>query len=161
MKLYSSTKRNHSLLSTSHKSMEPLPNKYEKGGKDYTRSTGNTKHVRCEDPQSNQHTQTCHALPSPPSTPPPSFPSLTSSHSSSEASSSVTLTSSFGPPSCLRDDTIGKTMVLSLSQKGTKESLEEQDSRGGGLTCPDETSEWRSLNKAGIGDCLKSPRMGH
>ena len=51
------------------------------------------------------------------------------------------------------DDTIGETMVLSLSQKETKESLEEQDLRGGGLTCPDETSEWRSRNKAGIGDC--------
>ena len=55
----------------------------------------------------------------------------------------------------------GETMVLSSSQKETKESLEEQDSRGGGLTCPDETSEWRSLNKAGIGDCQKSPKMGH
>ena len=52
-------------------------------------------------------------------------------------------------------------MALSSSQKEKKESLEEQDSRGGGLTCPDETSEWRSLNKAGIGDCLKSPKMGH
>ena len=56
---------------------------------------------------------------------------------------------------------IGETMALSSSQKETKESLEEQDLRGGGLTCPDETSEWRSLNKAGIGDCLKSPKMGH
>ena len=52
-------------------------------------------------------------------------------------------------------------MELSSSQKETKESLEEQDSRGGGLTCPDETSEWRSLNRAGIGDCQKSPKMGH
>ena len=59
------------------------------------------------------------------------------------------------------DGNIGETMVLSSSQKEMKESLEEQDSRGGGLTCPDETSEWRSLNKVGIGDCQKSPRMGH
>ena len=51
--------------------------------------------------------------------------------------------------------------MLSLSQKETKESLEDWDSRGGGLTCPDETSEWRSLNKVGIGDCQKSPKMGH
>ena len=52
-------------------------------------------------------------------------------------------------------------MALSSSQKETKESLEEQDLRGGGLTCPDETSEWRSLNKVGMGDRLKSPKMGH
>ena len=58
-------------------------------------------------------------------------------------------------------DNIGETMALSSSQKETKESPEEQDSRGGGLTCPDETSEWRSLNRAGIGHCLKSPKMGH
>ena len=56
---------------------------------------------------------------------------------------------------------VGETMALSSSQKETKESLEEQGSRGGGLTCPDKTSEWRSLNKAGIGDCLKSPKIGH
>ena len=58
-------------------------------------------------------------------------------------------------------DNVGETIALSSFQKETKESLEEQDSRGGGPTCPDETSEWRSLNKAGIGDCLKSPKMGH
>ena len=61
----------------------------------------------------------------------------------------------------MTDGNVGETMALSSFQKETKESLEEQDSRGGGLTCPDETSEWRSLNKAGIGDCLKSPKMGH
>ena len=48
------------------------------------------------------------------------------------------------------DGTFASTMVLSSSQKETKESLEEQDSREGGLTCPDKTSEWRSLNKGGL-----------
>ena len=56
---------------------------------------------------------------------------------------------------------VGETMVLSWSQKETKDSLVDRDSRGGGLPCPDETSEWRSLNRAGIGDCRKSPKMGH
>ena len=51
-------------------------------------------------------------------------------------------------------------MELSFSQKEMKEPSEEQDSRGGGLPCPDETSVWRSLNKAGMGDALKSPKMG-
>ena len=59
------------------------------------------------------------------------------------------------------DNTIGETMVLRSSQKEAKESLEDWDSRGGGLPCPDETSEWRSLNRVGIGDCRKSPKMGH
>ena len=77
------------------------------------------------------------------------------------ASSSEPLASSGEPPSCSMGSNVGETMALSLSQKETKESLEEQDSRGGGLACPDETSEWRSLNRAGIGDCLKSPKMGH
>ena len=47
-----------------------------------------------------------------------------------------------------------KKIVLKITMSMT-------DLRGGGLPCPDETSEWRSLNKAGIGDCLKSPKMGH
>ena len=59
------------------------------------------------------------------------------------------------------DGNVGETMVLSCSQKETKDSGVDLDSRGGGEPCPDETSEWRSLNKAGIGDCLKSPKMGH
>ena len=92
---------------------------------------------------------------------PPSCPSLTSSHSSSEASSSESSTSSDEPPSYLTGSNVGETMALSLPQKETKESLEEQDLRGGGPPCPDETSEWRSLNRAGTGDCLKSPKMGH
>ena len=82
-----------------------------------------------------------HASPIPLSPLPPSYPSLTSSHSSSEASSSEPLASSGEPPSCWKDGTVGETMALSSSQKETKESLEEQDSRAGGLTCPDETSE--------------------
>ena len=161
MRLYSSTTKNHNLLGISHKSREYPPNKYGKDERDYIRSMGNTKRVHCGDPQSSQHNQTRHALPSPPSPPPPGPPLLTSSHSSSEASSSESSTSFDRPPSCSTDDIFGETVELSSSQKETKESLKEQDSRGGALTCPDETSEWRSLNKAGIGDCLKSPKMGH
>ena len=161
MKLYSSTKKNHNWPNTCRTSKEPLPDICEKDGTDCTCSTGNKKHAHCEDLHNSPHTQTCHGTPSPPLTLPPSFPSPTSSHSSSEVSSSESLTSSDGPPSCWTDDNIGEMMALSLSQKETKESLEEQDSRGGGLPCPDETSEWRSLNKVGIGDCRKSPRMGH
>ena len=41
-------------------------------------------------------------------------------------------------------------MVLRSFQKEMKESLDEQDSRGGGLTCPDETSEWRSQKEAAV-----------
>ena len=161
MKLYSSTKKNHSPPSTDRKNKEPLPDKYGKGGKDYTHSTGNKKHAHCEDLHNSPNTRTRHGTPSPPLILLPSSPSLTSSHSSSEVSSSAPSTSCDELPSCLTGDTVGKTMALSLSQKETKESLEDWDLRGGGLTCPDETSEWRSLNKAGIGDCLKSPKMGH
>ena len=157
MSIYSS-KRSHSPLSTGHKSKEPLLDKCKKGEKGCTRSTDNKKHVHCEDLHNSLGTQTRHEILSPPSTPPPSPPSPTSSHSSSEASSSEPSTSFDKPPSCLMGGNVGETMAWSSSQK---ESLEEQDSRGGGLTCPDETSEWRSLNKAGIGDCLKSPKMGH
>ena len=66
------------------------------------------------------------------------------------------------PCSCdLRDGTFVSLMELSSSQKETKETFEEQDSRGGGLPCPDETSVWRFLKEPGIGDCRKSPKMGH
>ena len=71
------------------------------------------------------------------------------------------LASSDGPPSCSTDGSVGETMELSCSQKETKDSEVDRDSRGGGLPCPDETSEWRSLKRAGIGDCRKSPKMGH
>ena len=169
MKIYSSIKKSHSQLGTGHKNREPLLDKYGKGGKDCTRSTGNKRHVHCEDLHNNSGTQKHHGTPSPPSILPPSSPSPTSSHSSSEAfasepstsSDELPSTSSDELPSCSTDGNVGETMALSLSQKETKESLEEQDSRGGGLTCPDETSEWRSQNRAGIGDCLKSPKMGH
>ena len=161
MKLYSPTKKNRNPLNTGHMSKEPLPDKYGKDGTGCTRSTGNKKHACCEDLHNNPDTRIHHEIPSPPLTLPPSFPSPTSSHSSSEASASEPLASSDRPPSCLTGDNVGETMVLSSSQKETKESLEDWDLRGGGLPCPDETSEWRSLNRAGIGDCLKSPRMGH
>ena len=147
--------------STSRRNKEPQSDKYEKDGKGCTRSTDNKKHVRCEDLHNSLDIQTRHEILSPPSLPLPTSPSLTSSHSSSEASASEPSTSSDAPPSCLTGDNVGETMALSSSQKETKDSLVDWDSRGGGLPCPDETSEWRSLNKAGIGDCRKSPKMGH
>ena len=161
MKIYSPIKKNCSPLSTGHMNKGPLPNKCETGERDCTHSTDNKKHVRCEGLCNSPHNQIRHALLSPPSPLPPSSPSPTSSHSSSEASASEPLTSCNEPPSCSTGSNVGETMPLSSSQKETKESLEEQDSRGGGLTCPDKTSEWRSQNRAGIGDCLKSSKMGH
>ena len=150
-----------SQLSTDRKNREPQSGKCGKDEKDCTRSTGNKKHARCEDLHNSLSIQTRHEILSPPSLPPPTSPSPTSSHASSEASSSEPSTSSDGLPSCLMGGSVGETMELSSSQKETKESEVDRDSRGGGLPCPDETSEWRSLNKAGIGDCRKSPRMGH
>ena len=161
IKVYSSNTKNHSRPSSYRKNRAHPPNKCEKDGTDYTRSTGNKKHARCEDLYNSPHNQTHHALPVPLSPLPPSSPSLMSCHSSSEASSSEPSTSCNKPPSCSMGGIFGKTMALSSSQKETKESLEEQDSRGGELTCPDETSEWRSPNKVGIGDCQKSPKIGH
>ena len=159
--VYSATTKNRSPPSNYHRSKEHPPNICERDGTDCTHSTGNKKHACCEDLYNSLHNQTRHALPVPLSTLPPSSPSLTSSHSSSEVSSSAPSTSSYKPPFCSMDNTFGEMMTLSSSQKEVKESLEEQDSRGGGLPCPSETSEWRSLNKAGIGDCQKSPKMGH
>ena len=156
-----SIKKSHSPLGTNHKNKAPLPDKCGKGGKGYTRSTDNKKHVRCEDLHNSLDTQTRHEILSPPSPPPPTSPSPTSSHSSSEVSTFEPSASSDGPPSCLTGGIVGETMELSSAQNETKDSLVDWDSRGGGLPCPDETSEWRSLNRAGIGDCLKSPRMGH
>ena len=150
-----------SQLSIGHKNKEPQSSKCETGEKGCTRSTDNKKHVRCEDLHNSLDTQTRHEILVPPSPPPPTSPSLTSSHSSSEASSSEPSTSSDEPPSCLTGGNAGETMALSSSQKEMKDSLVDWDSRGGGLPCPDETSEWRSLNRAGIGDCRKSPKMGH
>ena len=161
MKMYSSTKKNHSPPGTDRKNKGPPQDKGGKGGTDYTRSKGNKKHARYEDLCNSPDNQRRHEMSSLPGPLPPSSPSPTSSHSSSATFSSEPSASSDGPPSCLTGGNVGETMALSSSQKETKESLEEQDSRGGGLTCPDETSEWRSLNRAGIGDCLKSPRMGH
>ena len=156
-----SIKTSHSPLSTDRKNKERPPDKYGRDGTGCTHSRGNKKHAHCEDLSNSLNTQRRHETSSPPLPLPPSPLSLTSVHSSSEVSSSESSTSSDEPPSYLTGGNVGKTMALSSSQKETKESLEEQDSRGGGLTCPDETSEWRSLNKAGIGDCLKSPKMGH
>ena len=148
-------------LSTGRKNKGPLLNRYGKGGKDCTRLMDNKKHVRYGDRHNSLDIQTRHERPFPPSLPPPTSPSLTSSHSSSEVSSSEPSASFDGPPSCLMGGTVGETMELSWSQKETKDSGVDLDSRGGGEPCPDETSEWRSLNRAGIGDCRKSPKMGH
>ena len=150
-----------SQLSTNRKSREPQSDKCGKDGKGCTHSTDNTKHVRCEDLHNSLGTQTRHEILVLPSPPPPTSPLPTSSHSSSEVSSSESSTSSDEPPSCLTGGNVGETMELSSSQKETKDSGVDRDSRGGGLPCPDDTSEWRSLNKAGIGDCRKSPKMGH
>ena len=155
-----STTKSHSPLGTCHKNREPLQDTCGRDETDCTCSRGNKKHAHCEDLYNSPHSQRHHEMSSPPWPLPPSSPSPTSCHSSSEASSSEPSTSSDGPPSCLMGGNVGETMALSSSQKETKESLEEQGSRGGGLPCPDKTSEWRSLNKAGIGDCLKSSRMG-
>ena len=150
-----------SQLSTGRMNRGPQSGKCEKDERGYTRSTDNKRHVRCEDPHNSLDTQTRHGILSPPSPPPPTSPSLTSSHSSSTSSSSEPSTSCAEPPSCWTGGNVGEMMELSCSQNETKDSGVDLDSRGGGLPCPDETSEWRSLNKAGIGDCLKSPRMGH
>ena len=153
-------KRSHNPPSTCHTNKEPRPDKCEKGGRDCTRSMDNKKHAHYEGPHNSPDNRTRHETLAPLAPLPPSSPSPMSSHSSSEASSSESSTSFDRLPSCSMGGNVGETMALSSSQKETKESLEEQDLRGG-LTCPDETSEWRSLNKAGIGDCLKSPKMGH
>ena len=148
-------------LSTSYKNRGHQSNKCGKDERGCTHSTDNRKHVRCEDLHNSLDTQTRHERLSPPSLPPPTSPSPTSSHSSSEVSSSEPSVSFAGPPSCSTVGNVGETMELSCSQKETKDSGVDLDSRGGGLPCPDETSEWRSLNRAGIGDCRKSPKMGH
>ena len=150
-----------SQLSTDRRNTELPSDKCGKDGRDCTRSTDNKKHVRCEDQHNSLDTQTRHEILSPPSLPPPTLPSPTSSHASSEASASEPSASSDELPSCLTGDNVGEMMALRSSQKETKDSLVDWDSRGGGLPCPDETSEWRSRNKAGIGDCRKSPKMGH
>ena len=140
-----------SQLSTGHRNKGLQPDKCGKDERGCTRLTDNRKHVRCEGPHNSLDIQTHHEKPSPPLLLPPTFPSPTSSHSSSEVSSSEPSTSSDGPSSCLTGDNVGETMVLSCSQKETKDSGVDLDSRGGGLPCPDETSEWRSRNKAGTG----------
>ena len=59
------------------------------------------------------------------------------------------------------DGTSASMMVLSSSQMDTKESVEEQDSRGGGVAGPDEIRVWRSLKHPGTGDLSKLPTMEH
>ena len=147
--------------SNDHKGKEPQSSTYEKGEEGYTHLKDSKTCDHYADRHNNLNNPARHAEPSPRTIPPSILPSPTSSHASSEASSSEPSTSSDELPSCWTGGNVGEMMALSSSQKETKESLEGQDSRGGGLPCPDETSEWRSLNKAGIGDCRKSPKMGH
>ena len=148
--------------SNDHKGKEPRADTYGKGERDCTRLKDSRTCDHCEGQHNSPNSPARHAGPSPRALPPSRLPSATSSHASSEASSSSTSTPSSLPSCGPTGDTSGSTMALSSFQNETKESeSEEQDSRGGGSPCPDETSEWRSLNKAGIGDCLKSPRMGH
>ena len=161
IKLYSSNKKNHGPQGNYRKNKGLLPNRCEKDGRNYTRSEGNKKHARCMDLQNNPSTQTHCALPSPLLPLPPEPPLLTSSHASSESCKVGPSTSFNELPPCSTVGTSASTMALSSSQKETKESLDEQDSRAGGLACPDETSEWRSQKEVGIGDCQKSPTMEH
>ena len=51
------------------------------------------------------------------------------------------------------DNTSASTRVKLSQQEKKEEESVETDSRGGGSPCPDETSEWRPQNKAGIGGC--------
>ena len=161
MKKAHSIKTSYNLLGTGHTNKELPQDKCGKDGKGCTHSEGNRKHAHYEDLRNIPGNQRHHETFSPPGPLPPSPPSPMSSHSSSEVSSSEPSASSNGPPSCWTGDNVGEMMELSSSQNETKDSLVDWDSRGGGLPCPDKTSEWRSLNKAGIGDCRKSPKMGH
>ena len=152
---------NRGLLGSYHKNNGPLPDTREMDEKDYTHSVDNRKHVHCEDLQSSLNTQTHHKELSLQPLLPLEPPKVMSSHASSEASASEPLTSCDEPPSCWTDDTFASIMALSSSQKETKESLDKQDSRGGGLSGPIKTEEWRSRKEAGIGNCWKSPTMAH
>ena len=161
MKLHSPNKKNHGLPSNYRRNKGHPPSKCEKDGKGYTRSGGNKKHAHCEDLQSSPHIQRHHALPSLPLLLPRVPPSLMSSHASSEVCKVGASTSYSEQPSCSTVSTSAPTMALNSSQKETKESSDEQDSRAGGLACPDKTEVWRSRKEAGIGDCWKSPTMAH
>ena len=157
MRLNKATSVTLSPPSIYHTNKEPLPNTYEKGERGCICSEGSMSGNHYEDQRNNPSSPARHAEPSPR----PESPEPTSSHSSSEAFSVATSTSCVKPPCDLRDGTFVSMMELSSSQKETKETFEEQDSRGGGLPCPDETSVWRFLKEPGIGDCRKSPKMGH
>ena len=151
-----------SQLGNDRKGTGPQSDTCAKGERDYTRSGDSKTCDHYEGQHNSPNNPARHDEPSPPVLLPSGLPSATSSHASSEASSSSTSTPSSLPPCGSTGDTSGSIMALSSFQNETKElESEEQDSRGGGLPCPDETSEWRSLNKVGIGDCLKSPKMGH
>ena len=136
MKYIKVTVATRSLPDSYHKNMEHLPNTCETNGRDYTRLKDNKTCDRYEDPHNSPNTPTHYAGLAPLLLPPPG-------------------------PCDSTDGMFASTMALSSSQKETKESLDEQDSRGGGLPCPDETGEWRSWKEVGIGDCPKLPMMEH
>ena len=155
--------------------MEPRPSTCEKDGKGCIHLRDNKSCDRYEGQHNNQSNPARHAELSPHTKPPSEPPSLMSSHASSPSSSSSTSEPFFAPSCDLTDGTFGSTMVLSSSQKETKEEESketdsrgggrscpnETDSRGGGHSCPNKTSAWRSLNKAGTGEDWKSPMISH
>ena len=159
MKYITTTVPTQSPPSTHHKSKENPPNTGEKDGRDYTCSKGSTTYDRYEDPHNSLNTPIRHAEDVPLTLPPPEPPESTSSHVSSASSEAEASTSCDEPPCDLTDGTFALMMVLSSSQKEMKESCEEQDSREGGLACPDETGEWSSLKDPGMRDCPKLPTM--
>ena len=112
---------------------ELLPDKYEKGERDCTRSTDNKSCDHYEGPHNSQNIPANHAESVPCMLPLPEPPEPTSSPASSEPSSSLTSISCDEPSCNLTDGTFALMMELSSSQKETKELLKEQDSRGGGL----------------------------
>lgn len=161
MKYITTTVPTQSPPSTHHKSKENPPNTGEKDGRDYTCSKGSTTYDRYEDPHNSLNTPIHHAEDVPLTLPPPEPSESMSSHTSSEPSKAGASTSYNEPPCNLTGSTFVLTMVLSSSQKETKESSDEQDLRGGGLLRPEKTREWRSLKDSGIRDYPKLPTMAH
>jgi hypothetical protein len=155
------TQRDHNPPGNYHKSRAPQSDTHEKDGKGCTCSMDNKIYDHCGDPCNNPGTPEHHAELAPLTLPPPEPPKPTSSHASSESSEVGASTSCNEPPCDSTDGTFDSTIALSSSQKETKESLEEQDLRGGGLACPDKTKEWRSWKEAGMGDCPKLPTIEH
>ena len=144
-----------------HKSKEHLPSTCEKDGRGYTHLGDNKSCDHYEGPHNNPNNPAHHDEVTPLSLPPPEPPEPTSSHASSEPSEVEASISCDEPPCDSMDGTFVSMMALSSSWKETRESLEEQDSRGGGVLHPDETGEWRFQKDSRMGDCPKLPTMEH